>query len=220
MTGALDRAWDDHALVVEAAARSRGLVRHNIAPGADGLTDLADVLRVAVCLEVVIGCPDALLAAALFTDARQTKRARWYLLILDSRVTVALRRTYGARYVREPLAHRFGIGNQLRGHLKAMFRGAVTSLAGIGPASILASLTPFNSQELTHRASGARLAAWLVKIGHTGRTLPAVLHFQLTAQPHEAQNKKVIKNVTVPRARMNILSRLFDEIKPHTSVTE
>src|SRR5439155_25369783 len=70
--------------------------------------------------------------AFVLADTLRTDRARLRPLVPDSAQTATLRRTVRAR--RDLVAHRVGLANQLRAHLRTVFPGAVGLFADIDSA--------------------------------------------------------------------------------------
>jgi hypothetical protein len=83
--------------------------------------------------------------AFVLADTLRTDRARLRPLTPDAPDTVALRRTCRAR--KDLIAHRVGIANQLRAHLRNVFPGAIGLFAEIDSPISLAFLTRFDTQD-------------------------------------------------------------------------
>jgi len=83
--------------------------------------------------------------AFVLADTLRTDRARLRPLTLDDAATVTLRRACRAR--RDLVAHRVGVANQLRAHLRNTFPGAVGLFADIDSGISLAFLTRFDTQD-------------------------------------------------------------------------
>ena len=105
----------------------------------------------------------------------------------DSPATVTLRQACRAR--KDLVAHRVGLANQLREHLRRVFPGAVGLFADIDSQISLTFLARFDCQDRADWLSPKRLAAWLASVGYCGRTDPAVLHARLTAAPRGAHRR-------------------------------
>jgi transposase len=122
--------------------------------------------------------------AFVLADTLRTDRTRLQPLTPDSPATVTLRHACRAR--KDLVAHRVGLANQLREHLRRVFPGAVGLFADIDSQISLTFLHRFDCQERADWLSPKRLAAWLASVGYCGRTDPAVLHARLTAAPRGA----------------------------------
>jgi len=149
--------------------------------------------------------------AFVLADTLRTDRARLRALVPDTPATVALRRTCRAR--RDLVAHRVGVANQLRAHLRAVFPGAVGLFADIDSPIILAFLTRFTTQEQADWLSPARFGAWLSKQGYSGKVDPAVLHQRLLAAPRGAVGPEATANAPTTRALVAVLVTLLAQIK-------
>ena len=149
--------------------------------------------------------------AYVLADTLRTDRVRLRPLIPDTAATVALRRTCRAR--RDLVAHRVGVANQLRAHLRAVFPGAVGLFAEIDSAISLAFLTRFSTQSQADWLSAARLAAWLGKQGYSGRSDPAVLHARLIAAPRGTTGADAASTAAITRAYVATLTSLLTQIK-------
>ena len=112
--------------------------------------------------------------AFVLADTLLTDRTRLRPLTPDSPATVTLRHACRAR--KDLVAHRVGLANQLREHLRRVFPGAVGLFADIDSQISLTFLHRFDCQERADWLSPKRLAAWLASVGYCGRTDPAVLH--------------------------------------------
>ena len=149
--------------------------------------------------------------AYVLADTLRTDRARLRPLIPDTAATVALRRTCRAR--RDLVAHRVGVANQLRAHLRAVFPGAVGLFAEIDSPISLAFLARFTTQSQADWLSPKRLGDWLAKQNYSGRTDPAVLHTRLLAAPRGAVGSHASSNVAITRAYVATLTSLLTQIK-------
>ncbi len=83
--------------------------------------------------------------AFVLADTLRTDQARLRALTPDDPVTVTLRRSCRAR--KDLVAHRVGLANQLRAHLRNVFPGAVGLFAEIDSPISLAFLTRFDTQD-------------------------------------------------------------------------
>jgi transposase len=149
--------------------------------------------------------------AYVLADTLRTDRARLRALVPDSNATVALRRLCRAR--RDLVAHRVGLANQLRAHLRAVFPGAVGLFADIDSPISLAFLTRFTTQDQADWLSPTRLGAWLANQGYSGRTDPAVLHERLLAAPRGSTGADAVANAAITRAFVATLVSLLEQIK-------
>ena len=119
--------------------------------------------------------------AFVLADTLRTDRARLRPLTPDSPATVTLRQACRAR--KDLVAHRVGLANQLREHLRRVFPGAVGLFADIDSQISLTFLGRFSAKTVQ---TGSRRNAWppgWPASGCCGRTDPAVLHARLTAAP-------------------------------------
>jgi transposase len=156
--------------------------------------------------------------AFVLADTLRTDRARLRPLVPDTAETVALRRSVRAR--RDLVAHRVGMANQLRAHLRAVFPGAVGLFAEIDSPISLAFLARFTTQEQADRLSPARLGSWLAKQNYSGRVDPAVLHARLIAAPRGALGAAAVASVAITHAFLATLTSLLDQIKALTDSIE
>ncbi|HET7665022.1 MAG TPA: IS110 family transposase, partial [Mycobacterium sp.] len=122
--------------------------------------------------------------AFVLADTLRTDRARLRPLTPDHPDTIALRRACRAR--KDLVAHRVGLANQLRTHLRNVFPGAVGLFAEIDSPISLAFLTRFDTQDRADWLSPKRLGGWLSSVGYSGRVDPAELHNRLTGAPRGA----------------------------------
>jgi transposase len=149
--------------------------------------------------------------AFVLADTLRTDRTRLRPLTPDSPATVALRRACRAR--KDLVAHRVGLANQLREHLRRVFPGAVGLFAGIDSPISLTFLARFDCQERADWLTPKRLAAWLASVGYSGRTDPAVLHNRLAGAPRGATAEHGTVESQVTRAFLAVLTSLTDQIK-------
>ena len=149
--------------------------------------------------------------AFVLADTLRTDRARLRALVPDTPATVALRRTCRGR--RDLVAHRVGVANQLRAHLRAVFPGAVGLFAEIDSPISLSFLTRFTTQDQADWLNPARLGAWLAKMGYSGKVDPAVLHERLLAAPRGALGAEATANAPTTRALVAVLVTLLEQIK-------
>jgi transposase len=149
--------------------------------------------------------------AFVLADTLRTDRARLRPLTPDSPATVTLRRACRAR--KDLVAHRVGLANQLREHLRRVFPGAVGLFADIDSPISLSFLSRFDCQDRADWLSPKRLAAWLASVGDCGRTDPAVLHTRLTAAPRGAIGEQGAAETHVTRALLTVLLSLTEQIK-------
>ncbi|ATY10051.1 IS110 family transposase [Amycolatopsis sp. AA4] len=149
--------------------------------------------------------------AFVLADTLRTDRVRLRPLTPDDETTLALRRACRAR--KDLVAHRVGLANQLREHLKRVFPGAVGLFADIDSPISLAFLTRFDCQDRADWLSPRRLAAWLASAGYCGRVDPAVLHQRLTAAPRGAAGDHGTAEARITRALLAVLTSLVQQIK-------
>jgi transposase len=149
--------------------------------------------------------------AFVLADTLRTDRARLAPLAPDDPATVALRRACRAR--KDLVAHRVGLANQLRAHLRNVFPGAVGLFAEIDSPISLAFLARFPTQDHADRLSPKRLGAWLASTGYPGRTDPAVLHARLVAAPRGATGADAATQAHITLALLAVLTSLVEQIK-------
>lgn len=149
--------------------------------------------------------------AYVLADTLRTDRARLVALSPDTDSTITLRRACRAR--KDLVAHRVGIANQPRAHLRNVFPGAVELFADLDSPISLAFLTRFDFQERADWLSPKRLAAWLASVGYCGRLDPAVLHARLTAAPRGATGDHGTAEAHTTRALPAVLHTLVAQIK-------
>jgi transposase len=149
--------------------------------------------------------------AFVLADTLRTDRARLRPLTPDSPATITLRRACRAR--KDLVAHRVGLANQLREHLRRVFPGAVGLFANIDSPISLTFLGRFDCQDRADWLSPKRLAAWLASVGYCGRTDPAVLHTRLTAAPRGAVGEHGAAESHITRAFLAVLLTLTEQIK-------
>ena len=156
--------------------------------------------------------------AVVLADTLRTDRARLHPLTPDSAATGNLRRACRAR--KDLVAHRIGLANQLRAHLRNAFPGAVGLFADIDSPISLDFLTRFDTQDRADWLTPARLGKWLASVGYSGRTDPAVLHARLTAAPRGAVGDDATANAHITRALTGVLTSLLEQIKQLTTQIE
>lgn len=157
--------------------------------------------------------------AFVLADTLRTDRTRLRPLTPDSEATLTLRRACRAR--KDLLAHRIGLANQLREHLRRVFPGAVGLFADIDSPISLAFLARFDNQDRADWLSPKRLAAWLTSVGYSGRVDPAVLHTRLTAAPRGVTGEAGTAEAHITRALLAVLTSLVEQIKTlSTQITE
>jgi transposase len=130
--------------------------------------------------------------AYVLADVVRTDRRRLTPLTRSTPAAQALRSSVRAR--RDLVEHRVAAANQLRAHLQVVFPGIVDLFAAIDSAISLSFLERFTTQAKADWLTVDRLAAWLAKVGYSGRTDPAVLHTRLLAAP---------RGTTGPEARFH-----------------
>jgi transposase len=157
--------------------------------------------------------------AFVLADTLRTDRARLRPLIPDAAETLTLRRTCRAR--RDLVAHRVGVANQLRAHLRNVFPGAVGLFAEIDSPISLAFLTRFPTQDKADWLTPKRLGDWLSKQGYSGKVDPAVLHARLLAAPRGATGPDGAVGAHISAALVVVLYTLLEQIKTlHRSIDE
>ncbi len=156
--------------------------------------------------------------AFVLADTLRTDRARLRRLIPDSPPTATLRRTVRAR--RDLVAHRVGLANQLRAHLRAVFPGTVGLFADIDSPITLAFLTRFPTQNKADWLTPTRLGKWLVSVGYSGKVDPTVLHTRLIAAPRGATGADGQANAAITASFVAALTNLVDQIKTLTRQIE
>jgi transposase len=149
--------------------------------------------------------------AFVLADTLRTDRARLRPLVPDTPATTALRATCRAR--RDLIAHRVGVANQLRDHLKRVFPGPLGLFEDLDSAISLKFLARFDCQDRADWLTPTRLGAWLASVRYTGRTDPAILHARLTAAPRGATGTEGAAQVCITRALIATLRTLVDQIK-------
>jgi transposase len=149
--------------------------------------------------------------AFVLADTLRTDRARLRPLIPDTEATSTLRRTVRAR--RDLVAHRVGLANQLRAHLRNVFPGAVGLFAEIDSLISLAFFTRFPSQDKADWLTPNRFGHWLAKQGYSGNADPAALHARLVAAPRGLTGTEAAANAATTHAMIAVLSAITEQIK-------
>ncbi len=149
--------------------------------------------------------------AFVLADTLRTDRARLRALTPDDPVTVTLRRSCRAR--KDLVAHRVGLANQLRAHLRNVFPGAVGLFAEIDSPISLAFLTRFDTQDRADWLTPTRLGKWLNSVGYSGRTDPATLHAHLAGAPRGTTGTAAAIQAQVTHALIAVLNTLVEQIK-------
>lgn len=149
--------------------------------------------------------------AFVLADTLRTDRTRLRSLVPDSPTTMALRAVCRAR--KDLVAHRVGLTNQLREHLKRVFPGAIGLFCHLDAAISLKFLTRFDCQDRADWLTATRLGAWLASVGYPGRTDPATMHARLTAAPRGATGDEGAAHVHVTRALVATLNTVVEQIK-------
>ncbi len=153
--------------------------------------------------------------AFVLADTLRTDRARLRPLTPDDPATVTLRRACRAR--KDLVAHRVGLANQLRAHLRNTFPAAVGLFAEIDSPISLAFLTRFDTQDRADWLTPTRLGKWLTSVGYSGRTDPATLHTHLCGAPRGATGTDATTQAQVTHALVAVLNTLAEQIKTLTS---
>src|SRR5437660_5175889 len=156
------------------------------------------------------GAKDDRFDAFVLADTLRTDRARLRPLVPDTPATATLRRTCRAR--RDLVAHRVGLANQLRAHLRTVFPGAVGLFADIDSAISLAFLTRFPTQDQADWLTPTRLGNWLASVGYSGKVDPAVLHARLLATPRGALGADAVANAAITGSFVAVLGSLLEQI--------
>jgi transposase len=149
--------------------------------------------------------------AFVLADTLRTDRARLAPLTPDSPATVSLRRACRAR--KDLVAHRVGLANQLRAHLRNVFPGAVGLFQDIDSPVSLAFLARFDTQDRADWLTPARLGRWLASVGYSGRTDPAVLHARLAAAPRGVTGHDAAAQAPITHALHAVLVTITEQIK-------
>ena len=148
--------------------------------------------------------------AYVLADVIRTDRRRLTPLTRSTPATIALRSTVRAR--RDLVEHRVAAANQLRAHLQIVFPGIVGLFAAIDSQVSLAFLERFTTQGKADWLSPDRLAAWLSKVGYSGRVAPEVLHQRLLTAPRGTTHSDAEAHATVTLAFVAVLHGLNTQI--------
>jgi transposase len=149
--------------------------------------------------------------AFVLADTLRTDRTRLRPLVPDTAATTALRTACRAR--KDLIGHRVGLVNQLREHLNRAFPGAVGLFADLDSVISLTFLTRFDCQDRADWLTPKRLGTWLVSVGYSGRTDPAVLRTRLTAAPRGITGQEGAAHAHITQALVVTLKTLLDQIK-------
>jgi hypothetical protein len=104
----------------------------------------------------------------VLADTLHTDRSRLRPLTPDSQATLTLRNSCRTR--KDLVAHRVAMANQPRG--AGFFPAAIGMFTDIDSPVSLAFLTRFDSQDAADWLSPRRFAAWLSKVGYSGKVDP------------------------------------------------
>ena len=148
--------------------------------------------------------------AYVLADVVRTDRRRLTPLTRSTPATIALRSTVRAR--RDLVEHRVAAANQLRAHPQIVFPGAVGLFAAIDSQVSLAFLQRFTTQAKADWLSPDRLAAWLSKVGYSGRVPPEVLHQRLLSAPRGTTHRDAEAHAGVTLALIAVLHGLNAQI--------
>ena len=148
--------------------------------------------------------------AYVLADVVRTDRRRLTPLTKSSPATIALRSTVRAR--RDLVEHRVAAANQLRAHLQIVFPGIVGLFATIDSRISLAFLERFTTQNKADWLTPDRLAAWLSKVGYSGRVAPDVLHARLLAAPRGTTTADAEAHAAVTLSFVAVLHGLNTQI--------
>ncbi|HSO63797.1 MAG TPA: IS110 family transposase [Ornithinibacter sp.] len=157
-----------------------------------------------------VGNKDDRFDAYVLADVVRTDRRRLTPLTRSTPATIAMRTTVRAR--RDLVEHRVAAANQLRAHLQIVFPGAVGLFAAIDSQVSLLFLERFTTQAKAGWLSPDRLAAWLSKVGYSGRVAPQVLHQRLLAAPRGTTHHDADAHAAVTLAFVAVLHALNAQI--------
>lgn len=149
--------------------------------------------------------------AYVLADVIRTDRRRLTPLTRSTPATTALRSSVRAR--RDLVEHRVAAANQLRAHLQIVFPGVVGLFAAIDSPVSLAFIERFTTQAQADWLSPDRLAAWLAKVGYSGRVAPQVLHQRLLAAPRGTTHSDAGAHAGVTLAFVAVLRGLNVQIE-------
>ena len=148
--------------------------------------------------------------AYVLADVVRTDRRRLTPLTRSSAATRALRTTVRAR--RDLVEHRVAAANQLRAHLQIAFPAAVGLFADLDSAISLSFLERFPTQAKADWLTTKRLAAWLGKVGYSGRVAPEVLRQRLLDAPRGAIGTDAEVSAATTQAFVAVLRTLNTQI--------
>ena len=148
--------------------------------------------------------------AYVLADVIRTDRRRLTPLTRSTPGTIALRTSVRAR--RDLVEHRVATANQLRAHLQIVFPGIVGLFNDIDSQISLAFLERFTTQGKADWLSPDRLAAWLAKVGYSGKVAPKVLHQRLLAAPRGTTQGDAEAHAAVTLAFVAVLHGLNTQI--------
>jgi transposase len=148
--------------------------------------------------------------AFVLADTLRTDRSRLRPLVPDTPATVALRALCRAR--KDLVAHRVGLANQLREHLKRVFPGALGMFRHLDSPISLKFLTRFDCQDRADWLSPKRLGAWLASVGYPGRTDPTTMYTRLTAAPRGATGDEGAACVPITQTLVATLKTVVEQI--------
>jgi transposase len=161
------------------------------------------------------GSKDDRFDAFVLADTLRTDRSRLRPLTPDSQATITLRNSCRTR--KDLVAHRVAMANQLRAHLGRVFPAAIGLFADIDSPISLAFLTRFDSQDAADWLSPRRFAAWLSKVGYSGKVDPQVLHQRLTRAPRGLSGTHASAEAQTTQALVAVLTSLVTQIKTLTN---
>ncbi|WP_067431526.1 IS110 family RNA-guided transposase [Nocardioides jensenii] len=148
--------------------------------------------------------------AYVLADVVRTDRRRLTPLTRSTPATIALRSSVRAR--RNLVEHRVAAANQLRAHLQIVFPGIVGLFAAIDSPISLGFLERFTTQTKADWLTPDRLAAWISKVGYSGRVPAEVLHARLLAAPRGTNHSEAESNAAVTLAFVAVLHGLNTQI--------
>jgi transposase len=148
--------------------------------------------------------------AYVLADVVRTDRRRLTPLTRSTPATIALRSTVRAR--RDLVEHRVAAANQLRAHLQIVFPGVVGLFTDIDSQVTLAFLERFTTQAKADWLSPDRFAAWLSRIGYSGRVAPDVLHQRLLSAPRGTTHNDAEAHAVVTLTFVAVLHSLNAQI--------
>lgn len=148
--------------------------------------------------------------AYVLADVVRTDRHRLRPLEPDTPATATLRATCRAR--RDLLAHRIGLTNQLRAHLKIVFPGAVGLFSDLDSPVSLRFLRRVPDQDHADRFTLHRWRAWLGSVGYCGRTPAEDFHDRLRHAPRGMTGPDGAARAAITLALLTAITTLNTQI--------